>query len=125
MRLKEVPGRFGVAKLAANAPIPEWADGPGFCSIVRADDELTIICRQDRIPDTVPSELGWSCFRSIGPVPFDAAGILASLISPISAAGIGVFVLCTFDGEHIMCPAENFPDVKALLEKDGHDFVLE
>lgn len=123
MRLREVPGKFGVAQMAADAPIPDWANGPGFCSIVRADDELTIICHEDRIPDTVPSELGWSCFRSIGPVAFDDAGVLAALISPISNAGIGVFVLCTFDGEHIMCPTNAFQHVKEILAQHGHAFA--
>ncbi|MEP5761231.1 MAG: ACT domain-containing protein [Litoreibacter sp.] len=123
MNLKNVPGRYGVAQLAADAPFPDWANGPGFCSMVRSDDELTVVCQQDRIPEDVPSELGWACFRSIGPVAFDAAGILAELISPISNAGIGVFVLCTFDGEHIMCPAQDYQRVKELLEQEGHVFV--
>ncbi|WP_366513969.1 hypothetical protein [Planktotalea sp.] len=120
MRLKEVAGRSGVAHLAADAPIPEWSDRPRFCSIVRADDELTLIFREDRISDTVPSQLGWSCFRGIGPVPFDAAGILAALISPISGAGLGAFVLCTFEGEHIMypdVPCRDIPKRKSNLGK--------
>jgi len=66
--------------------------------------------------------LGWACFRSIGPFAFDEAGVVASLISPISAAGIGVFVVCTFDGEHILCPEADFEKVAALLQNLGHDF---
>jgi len=119
---RKIAGSFGICQLPPDARTPPWADGPGFTAQVRSDDELTLICREDRIPLGQKSELGWACFRSIGPFAFDEAGVVASLISPISAAGIGVFVVCTFDGEHILCPEADFEKVAALLQNLGHDF---
>ncbi|MCV6595106.1 MAG: ACT domain-containing protein [Silicimonas sp.] len=122
MKLKEVAGRYGVARLPAGAESPGWMNGPGLSAMVRAEDELTIICPEARIPADVTAERGWACFRSLGPFAFDQSGVVAALVAPISAAGIGVFVLCTFDGEHILCPAEAFDRVRALLEAEGHSF---
>lgn len=123
MKLKHVEGTFGVARLASEATIPDWADGPGLTALVRTEDELTVVCDEARIPPDVTTERGWACFRSIGPFAFDEAGIVASLVSPISAAGIGVFVLCTFDGEHILCPATDFERAREILIGEGHRFL--
>lgn len=123
MNLRWVEGRFGVAQLAADAIVPGWASGPGFAAILRAEDELTIVCEEARIPADVTAQRDWACFRSVGPFGFDEAGIVAALVSPISAAGIGVFVLCTFDGEHILVPAAQAAEVGEILSQQGHVFV--
>lgn len=123
MKLAWINGQFGVATLPPSADIPAWASGPGFCAIIRSDDELTLVCQADRIPKDVTSEKGWACFRSIGPFAFDQAGVVAALIGPISAANIGVFVVCTFDGEHIMVPQTRRDDVTGILTTAGHQFV--
>ena len=123
MNLKKIDGTFAVTQLAADAPLPDWFNGDGFMAMVKADDELTLVCDQARVPETATAERGWACFRSVGPFAFDEAGIVAGLISPISAQNIGVFVLCTFDGEHILCPATHFDQVQNILEAEGHYFV--
>lgn len=123
MRLRKIEGRFAVAQLAADADLPAWLNGVGFTAMVRSDDELTLVCDETRVPDDVTAQRGWACFRSVGPFAFDEAGIVASLVSPISARGIGVFVMCTFDGEHILCPSERFAEVEAILAAEGHVFV--
>lgn len=123
INLRAVPGVFSVARLAADASIPDWFNGAGFSAMVRSDDELTLVCLQDRVPRNVEVEPNWRCFRSLGPIPFNATGILQSLIQPISEEGIGVFVLCTFNGEHILVPEKEWDRAARLLEEAGHMFV--
>jgi len=123
INLRAVPGVFSVARLSPDATLPAWFDGPGFSAMVRSDDELTLVCLQDRVPTHVEVEPNWRCFRSLGPIPFNATGILQSLIQPISEQGIGVFVLCTFDGEHILVPEKDWDRAGRLLEEAGHRFV--
>lgn len=74
LTLRFVPGRYAVARLAAESPVPEWASGPGFSAIIRAEDELTIVCHEDRVPEGVQAEAGWVCLRTIGPFDFQATG---------------------------------------------------
>lgn len=106
-----------------DAALPGWASGPGLSAVIRADDELTIVCDQERVPMEVEAERDWICLRTIGPFDFQTTGVVQSLISPLSSHGIGIFVLCTFDGEHLLAPAAESRRVFDLLTAAGHRFV--
>ena len=120
--LRHVPGRYGIARLAPDAPIPAWTIGAGLTSIIRADDEMTIVCAADRIPAGIEVDAPWVCMRSIGPFDFHATGIVQSLVTPLSKRGIGVFVLCTFDGEHLLVSERDAKSAFAALTEAGHKF---
>lgn len=120
VQLTQVPGRYAIARLGATDPIPDWLDGPGLQAVIRADDELTLLCLQDRIPAGIECDGPWSCFRSIGPFAFQTTGIVQSLVNPLSDAGIGVCVLCTFDGEHLLVPEADAGRAAQTLIGAGH-----
>lgn len=118
--IRSVPGRFAVCRLAPDADLPDWWTGPGFKAVVQAEDEITLVCLQERVPEDVQAERDWTCLRSVGPFPFDATGVVSCIIAPLSAAGIGVFVLCTYDGEHVLIPSSKAGAAVACLEEAGH-----
>lgn len=120
INMRHVPGRYGVARLAPDASVPEWFAGSGFSALVRADDETTLVCAYDRIPNGVEVDGPWYCLRSIGPFAFDATGIVQSMVTPLSDAGIGIFVLCTFDGEHLLVSESDASRAITLLTAAGH-----
>jgi len=121
--LKALTDAYGVARLEPSDPIPAWADGGGFVSISRSDDELSIVCRQDRIPSDARMDGGWSCLKLQGPFAFDETGIVLSVIAPLSTNGIGIFVVSTFDGDHLLVKATDFEKTCALLVEAGHRLV--
>jgi uncharacterized protein len=123
LNLQEVAGTYGLARLAADASVPDWFNGPGFATLVRASDETTVVCLQDRIPQGVTSDLHWRCFRSLGPIAFDATGIVLSIIAPLSQQGIGVFVVCTYDGEHVLVAQKDWVRSRTAIVAAGHVFV--
>jgi uncharacterized protein len=120
LQLRVVPGRYSVARLDAHADFPGWLKGPGFQAAIRSDDELTVVCLNDRVPGDVQVEKDWVCLRTIGPFAFDATGIVLSLIRPLSDNGIGVFVICTFDGEHMLIPGKDAESAFRHLALAGH-----
>ncbi|MCG7492520.1 ACT domain-containing protein [Thalassobius sp. Cn5-15] len=124
LKIRFVPGRYTISRLPADAQVPDWFAGSGFRALVCSDDETTLICLEDRVPDTVQSEGGWTCLRTVGPFPFEAAGIVQSLIAPLSDNGIGVFVVCTFDGEHVLIPTIKAGAAARYLQAAGHDCPL-
>jgi hypothetical protein len=124
LRLREIAGSYAVSKLSGMALTPGWADGPGFSAILRADDELTIVCLEARVPAEIETERGWGCLRTIGPVAFQTSGIVLSLIEPLSNAGIGVFVLCTFNGEHLLFSEKDKHRAYTLLKSAGHSIEI-
>jgi hypothetical protein len=123
LKLRLVAGRYAVVRLASDSPIPHWVSGPGFSAIVRADDELTVVCLEDRVPEGTEAERGWACLRTIGPFDFQATGIVHSLVNPLSSNGIGVFVICTYDGEHLLVAGSDRQKAVDLLVAAGHVFI--
>jgi len=120
LNIRTVPGRYAVSRLEAGVDIPIWLNGPGFKAVVHSDDETTLVCHEDRVPPDIQAETGWACLRTIGPFPFNASGIVQSLITPLSSNGIGVFVICTFDGEHVLIPGADLGSAVSCLEAAGH-----
>ena len=123
LQISRVPGTYAIARLASDAKIPDWVPVSDFSSITRASDELTITCLQEHVPQHIETDRDWSCLRTLGPFAFDATGIIAALINPLSDAGIGVFVCCTFDGEHVLLKTKDMPQAFGLLQEAGHTIV--
>ncbi len=121
--LKVLPHLYGIVKLAQDALIPDWLNGQGLSAMIRADDELTLVCQQDRIPAHAHSAINWRCLRSVGPFAFNTSGIVLSIIAPLSHRGIGVFVICTFDGEHVLVADAQWEESLQYLKEAGHTVI--
>lgn len=120
VRLKRLASTYAVSRLQPSSPIPSWADGEGFVSISRSDDELSIVCRAERVPSSVKQDAGWACYKFVGPFAFDETGIVASVIGPLSDAGIGIFVVSTFDGDHMLLKETDISRAEPVLTGSGH-----
>lgn len=118
--LERAPHDYAVSRLDAAAPIPAWADGAGFVTISRSQNELSIVCEAARVPAGTVSEGGWTCLRFVGPFAFGATGIVLSVVRPLSLGGLGVFVVSTYDGDHILIKSGDMPAAVQLLQHAGH-----
>ncbi|MYM72808.1 ACT domain-containing protein [Duganella sp. FT109W] len=118
--LEQAPGEYAVCRLAPHAAIPSWADGAGFVTISRSAHELSIVCLADRVPADTHREDGWCCLRFVGPFAFGATGIVLSVVRPLSEGGLGVFVVSTFDGDHLLIKSNDMSTAATLLERAGH-----
>ncbi|RUU55354.1 ACT domain-containing protein [Mesorhizobium sp. M2C.T.Ca.TU.002.02.1.1] len=123
IRLKQLPGLYAISRLEAGHGIPDWADGPGFVSIARTEDELSITCLQGRVPDSVRQDSDWVAFKFEGPFAFGETGIVLSVIRPLSENGLGVFVVSTFDGDHLLVKAADGAAAIRLLGEAGHTLL--
>jgi GNAT superfamily N-acetyltransferase len=121
-RLRVVPleGTFAVCRLAPDTPLPAWAAGGAFVSVTRTDEELSVVCRQEAIPDGVRCDLGWRCLRVAGTLDFAVVGVLASLLEPLVAAGVSTFVVSTFDTDYLLVKEQDFHRAAATLCRAGH-----
>jgi uncharacterized protein len=102
LTLREFQESYSISRLGAHVPIPEWADGPGFVTVSRTSDELSIVCLSDRVPDGVKSDGPWSCFQLIGPFDLTLTGIAVRIVTPVSNAGIGFLFVTTFDTDYLL-----------------------
>lgn len=101
-RIERVPGTWAVARLAADAEIPAWVTPASFTSITRSDAELSIVAPESCVPAGVRAERGFAVWRVAGAIPFDAVGVLRSLLSPLESSGIPVLAISTFDTDYLL-----------------------
>jgi putative acetyltransferase len=120
LRLLGIAGSFAVCKLATGSPIPPWATTGDLFSVTRTADELSVVCRQEAVPEGVVCERGWRCLRVSGGMPFTLVGVLASLTTPVAKAGVGVFAFSTFDTDYVLVKADEMPKAVAALRAYGH-----
>lgn len=118
--LRRLAGDYAVCRLDATAAIPPWADGPGFVSISRSEAELSVVCLAARVPAPIRQDGPWTCFAVPGPFAFDESGIVLALVAPLSQAGIGVFVVSTFDGDHLLVKHSDAAQAVQQLQAAGH-----
>jgi putative acetyltransferase len=118
--LVALDGVFAVCRLGADASIPPWASAGRFFSITRTADELSIVCRAADVPEGVVCERGYRCLRVAGTIPLSAVGVLASLTAPLSAAGISVFAVSTFDTDYLLVKEDNVEAALGALRRQGH-----
>lgn len=119
LELRVLTERFAVARLEPEAAVPDWAGGEVTC-IARTPSELSIVCAEDLVPDSVRSNRPWRCLEVAGPLDFSEIGILSSLTATLREAEISVFVFSTFDTDYILVREDKLVMAMASLEKAGH-----
>ena len=117
-------GDWAVCRLNSATPIPSWAEGPGFLSITRTQEELSIVCLSQRVPDGVRHQPGWACLELAGPFAFNLTGVLAAFLNPLAEAEVPIFALSTFDTDWVLIPAEELPTALAALSAAGHSQLV-
>lgn len=123
LRLDVLPGRYAVARLDGTEELPGWADGPGFTSVSRSGEELSVVCDESRVPDHVHAERGFRCLRVAGPLNFAQTGILASIAGPLADAGISIFAVSTFDTDYLLLRGDDLAAAVAVLAAADHQIV--
>ena len=116
-----LPQTYAVARLPADAPVPAGVlEAPGFVSVSRTADELSIVCPQEAAPPAPKVDGGWRALKLHGPFAFDEVGILAALLAPLAEARIGIFAVSTFDTDYLLVKAEALATAQAVLAAAGH-----
>jgi hypothetical protein len=118
LRIRVLPQRCAVSRLAPDAPIPEWARG-AFVSVTRTAAELSVVCDEAGVPADVAAQRGWRALEVEGPIPFETTGVAAAIASPLAEAKISVFMVATFDTDYVLVKAESLDDALAALKRAG------
>lgn len=120
LRFIVLPVLLAVCRFNQDTPIPAWALSGTVFSITRTADELSVVCQQNLVPDGVRCERGWRCLRVAGTMDFSMIGVVASLSTPLAAAGVGIFVISTFDTDYVLVKNDDFSKAVAALRAAGH-----
>jgi hypothetical protein len=118
-RFRALAGKYAVCRLSPDSAVPAWAQGP-FVNITFTNDELAIICPAERVPAAIRAERDWRVLKLVGPFPFTAVGVLASLATPLARAGISLLSIATYDTDYFLVKGDVFDDAVAVLVAAGH-----
>jgi hypothetical protein len=107
LALSLLPETLAIAHLPAGHQLPDWvADwtlwDDEIVSVTRTRDEISIICRGDRVPEGVEAEHGWRVFKVAGPLALSLTGVLMRLLTPLAEAGVPILALSTYDTDYVL-----------------------
>ena len=121
MKLKKLPYNFTVCKAADLSAIKLSAD---FFFIGRTDEELSLVCRTEDVPEnTVERDDGWRGFRIEGVLDFSLIGILSKISTILAENQIGIFAVSTYNTDYILVKAENFDRAMDALSAEGYEVI--
>ena len=121
MLLKVIDPHLAVCRLPRDADAPAWAERASeFVSITRTDEELSVVCAIDTVPDGIPMEGPWRAFRVQGPLVMTLIGVVAGLATHLATAGIAIFAISTYDTDYILVHEPDLAAAIAALEAAGH-----
>ena len=79
-----------------------------------------MVCAEGAVPSEIRHQGGWRALAVRGPLAFELTGVLASLATPLAAAGVSIFALSTFDTDYLLVPEERLSPALAALDAAGH-----
>ncbi len=117
------PETLSVSRLGdAQAWPPTPTDGSLFVT-ASSDDERSLVCRSDLVPAGARVEPGWRALTVAGVLDFALVGVMAGLTAPLARTGVSVFVLSTFDTDHVLVRSGDLPQAVAALAAAGHTVI--
>ena len=123
LTLSLLPHTFAICRLEPEADIPSWAVAGEFFSVTRTEEELSLVCLQEKVPENIRCEKDFRCLKVGGPLDFSLTGILSSLTIPLAQAGISVLALSTFDTDYLLVKAAQVDRAVQKLSQAGYPFV--
>jgi hypothetical protein len=92
-------------------------------SLTRTAGELSIVCAVDLAPAGARVEAPWAAFAVDGPLDFALTGVVTALSLPIADAGIGIFVVSTFDTDVVLVAERDADGAAGAWTAAGHVVV--
>lgn len=120
MQLYALDDLYAVVRLEPDAVLPEWAQRGPLWSITRSEAELSVVCREDDVPADASAERGWCAFEVAGPLDFSLTGVVASLVAPLAAEEIPLFVVSTFETDYLLVRERDLHRSVVALTDAGH-----
>lgn len=123
LTLTILPPMYAICRLEPWSEVPPWARGESFLTITRTAHELSIVCEDKAVPAGVHAERNRSLLRIEGTLAFSLTGVLASIVDPLAAAQICIFVVSTYNTDYLLVAAGDLDSTVKVLEAAGHSVV--
>jgi len=121
--LRLLAGRYAVCRLDPDHQLdPSLLTADGELAVLaRAPGERSLVCREDLRPPGVRAETGFHALRVVGPLDFSLVGILAGLTGVLAGAEVPVFVISTYDTDHLLVREASLVRALEALRAAGYE----
>lgn len=118
MKLKQIEGNFSICQLS---DLPEFGKEQEFFFCGKTDEEISLVCRTEEVPENMLSrEDGWRAFRIQGVLDFSLIGVLAKIFSLLAEGGIGIFVVSTYNTDYVLTKQKDYERALEILAQAGY-----
>jgi len=118
MNLQKLPQAFTVCQICDLSGIDFSRE---FVFVAKTDEEVSLVCETEFVPKTtLAREDGWRAFRVQGVLEFSLVGVLSSVSAVLTAAGISIFAISTYNTDYILTKADVFDCALRLLADAGY-----
>jgi hypothetical protein len=122
LTLKVLDVALAICQLEPGSEVEEWSDGTGIFSVMRTDDEVTVVCSEELVPAVVTCSKGWKCIKLVGQFEFSEVGVLSQLALPLAGANVPIFVMSAFSTDYVLVRKQDLSRASEALRTAGHDF---
>jgi hypothetical protein len=122
MNITALEGLYAVCRLDPGGAIPEWALASEFLSITRSREELSLVCRQEKVVSSVRCSRDWRVMGLEGPLDLQMKGVLSGLLGHLARESISVFVVSTYDTDYLLVKNFDYKRAVEVLMGEGHQF---
>jgi uncharacterized protein len=112
--------RLAVCRLDARTGIPAWATRASFYSVTRTEEELSVVCQEEDVPEGVALDRGWRALKLEGPFELSMVGVLSSVVAPLAGEGVSVFAISTFDTDYVLVREGQLDLAVGAIREYGH-----
>jgi hypothetical protein len=123
VQLRTLPDSYAVVRLQPGSDLPEWVDKGPFRSVTRTEHEVSVVCRDHDVPEGESVDRGWTVLETMGPLDFSLTGVISSLVEPLAAAEVPIFVISTFESDYVLVRSADLARAVDALEDAGHEFA--
>ena len=120
LELQPLAGRVSICRLDPDAPLPEMAGGAPMWAAVRTATELSLVVPEGAEPEGAKADPGWRVLRVAQAHDLEVTGVTAALAAPLAEIGVPIFILATFDTDHLLVQDARFDDAIARLRAAGY-----
>jgi len=123
LKLKLLDEDLTIHRFDPDDKIPRIPDDNGFFTVVKTDEEVSVVCASDLELESWNKERDWSVIKVMGPLGFSLTGILSRIAKVLADAAISIFVISTFDTDYILIKSNMEDDAVSALQNAGYEFV--
>ena len=119
LEIRVIPGEFSVCQVEE---LGCDALAEPFCFVGKTDEELSLVCPIDAVPErTLSRDDGWRMFGIVGTLDFSLIGVLANISRALADAGVGLFAVSTYNTDYILVKKENLLRALEALRAAGYE----